>query len=65
MFRPNVVLAAASKVGSVQRSHIARIGVPAVFSRLYASLPREDVQTRVIEIVKSFDKVDSSKVNKR
>jgi hypothetical protein len=30
---------------------------------MYATLPREDVQTRVLDVVKSFDKVDGGKVN--
>jgi hypothetical protein len=30
---------------------------------MYASLPRDDVQSRVLNVVKGFDKVDVSKVN--
>lgn len=65
MFRPNVILATASRVGAAQRFNMTRVAAPAVFSRMYASLPKEDVQTRVIEVVKSFDKVDGSKVKYR
>lgn len=62
-FRPNVILTAASRVAATQRpSLMTRVAAPAMFTRLYASLPREDVQTRVLEVVKSFDKVDGSKV---
>jgi NADH dehydrogenase (ubiquinone) 1 alpha/beta subcomplex 1 len=61
-FRPNVILTAASRVAATQRPNTTRIAAPAMFSRMYASLPKEDVQTRVLEVVKSFDKVDESKV---
>jgi NADH dehydrogenase (ubiquinone) 1 alpha/beta subcomplex 1 len=60
--RPNVILTAASRVAATQRPNMTRMAAPAMFSRMYASLPKEDVQTRVLEVVKSFDKVDGSKV---
>ncbi|GAA5817821.1 Acyl carrier protein, mitochondrial [Mucor flavus] len=54
--RPTVLLNAAS------RATATRMATPALFSRMYATLPKEDVQTRVLDVVKSFDKVDGSKV---
>ncbi|KAI7902103.1 acyl carrier protein-like protein [Cokeromyces recurvatus] len=60
--RPNVILSAASRAATTQRPSVVRLATPAIFSRMYASLPKEDVQTRVMEVVKSFDKVDPSKV---
>lgn len=58
--RPNVILSAAARV-TVARP-VTRMAVPAMFSRMYASLPKEDVQTRVLDVVKSFEKVDANKV---
>lgn len=55
--RPTVLLNAAAKVTA------SRIATPALFSRMYATLPKEDVQTRVLDVVRSFEKVDASKVN--
>lgn len=57
--RPTVLLNAASRVSAT------RMAAPALFSRMYATLPKEDVQTRVLDVVKGFDKVDASKVSKR
>ena len=59
--RPNAILSAASRAAATQRT---RVVAPAVFSRMYASLPKEDVQSRVLDVVKSFEKVDAAKVNK-
>ncbi|KAI8090904.1 acyl carrier protein-like protein [Gilbertella persicaria] len=56
--RPTAILSAASRAAAVQR----RVVAPAVFSRMYASLPKEDVQSRVLDVVKSFEKVDAVKV---
>jgi NADH dehydrogenase (ubiquinone) 1 alpha/beta subcomplex 1 len=58
--RPNVILSAAARV-TVARP-VTRMAAPAMFSRMYASLPKEDVQTRVLDVVKGFEKVDPSKV---
>ncbi|OBZ88585.1 Acyl carrier protein 2, mitochondrial [Choanephora cucurbitarum] len=57
--RPNAILSAASRAAATQRT---RVVAPAVFSRMYASLPKEDVQSRVLDVVKSFEKVDAAKV---
>lgn len=58
--RPTVILSAAARA-SVARP-MTRMAAPAMFSRMYASLPRDDVQTRVLDVVKGFEKVDASKV---
>lgn len=60
--RPNVILNAASRVATTQRTNMVRMATPSML-RMYATLPREDVQSRVLDVVKSFDKVDGSKVN--
>lgn len=60
--RPNVILSAASRAATTQRTTMVRMAAPSMF-RMYATLPREDVQTRVLDVVKSFDKVDGGKVN--
>lgn len=60
--RPNAILSAASRVATTQRTTMVRMAAPSLF-RMYATLPREDVQTRVLDVVKSFDKVDGGKVN--
>ncbi|KAI8646206.1 acyl carrier protein-like protein [Parasitella parasitica] len=59
--RPNVILNAASRAASIQRPAMVRMATPSMF-RMYATLPREDVQSRVLDVVKSFDKVDGGKV---
>ncbi|KAI8973186.1 acyl carrier protein-like protein [Mycotypha africana] len=58
--RPNVILNATAKA-AVARNSFARMATPAMFSRMY-SVPRDDVQSRVLEVVKGFDKVDPTKV---
>lgn len=60
--RPNVILNAASRVATTQRTNMVRMATPSML-RMYATLPRDDVQSRVLDVVKSFDKVDGSKVN--
>ncbi|KAI8877195.1 acyl carrier protein [Backusella circina FSU 941] len=55
--RPAVILTAASR--AAQRPVIN--SAPVIFSRMY-SVPASDVQTRVLDVVKGFDKVDASKV---
>jgi NADH dehydrogenase (ubiquinone) 1 alpha/beta subcomplex 1 len=59
MFRPTLLLNAASKA-TLYRS------APA-FSRFYSAgaLSQADIESRVLEILKGFDKVDQSKVRKR
>lgn len=60
--RPNAILSAATRVASTQRTRMVVAAPSVMFSRMYASLPKEDVQTRVLDVVKSFDKVDANKV---
>jgi NADH dehydrogenase (ubiquinone) 1 alpha/beta subcomplex 1 len=60
--RPNAILSAATRVASAQRTRMTVAAPTIMFARMYASLPKEDVQTRVLDVVKSFDKVDASKV---
>ncbi|SAM02038.1 hypothetical protein [Absidia glauca] len=57
MFRPTLLLNAASKA-TLHRS------APA-FSRFYSAgaLSQADIESRVLEILKGFDKVDQSKVS--
>lgn len=52
--RPTAIFTAASRAARTQ-----------VLARGYASaLSRDDIQSRVLDVVKGFDKVDASKVNK-
>lgn len=66
-FRPAVLLNAASRAASVSAvsRQAAFRATPAVLTRLYTTggVPRENVESRVLDIVKGFDKVDASKVN--
>lgn len=59
MFRPTLLLNAASKA-TLYRS------APA-FSRFYSAgaLSQTDIESRVLDILKGFDKIDQSKVNKK
>ncbi|KAI8978524.1 acyl carrier protein-like protein [Pilobolus umbonatus] len=61
-FRPTVLLSAATRAATVQRSAVVRNAFPVIMSRFYASLPKQDVESRVLEVVKSFEKVDPTKV---
>ncbi|KAI7874558.1 acyl carrier protein [Lichtheimia hyalospora FSU 10163] len=65
-FRPAVLLNAASRAASVSTvsRQAAFRATPAVLTRLYTTggVPRENVESRVVDIVKGFDKVDASKV---
>lgn len=65
-FRPAVLLNAASRAASVSTvsRQAAFRATPAVLTRLYTTggVPRENVESRVLDIVKGFDKVDASKV---
>lgn len=63
VFYPRVIFSAASR--SAQRSLTTRMVAPAVFSRMYASIPRETVESRILNIVKNFEKVDSKAVLNR
>jgi NADH dehydrogenase (ubiquinone) 1 alpha/beta subcomplex 1 len=56
--RPAVIFTVASR--AAQRPIVN--SAPAVFSRMY-SVPADNVQTRVLDVVKGFDKVDAAKVN--
>ncbi|KAI9136592.1 acyl carrier protein-like protein [Paraphysoderma sedebokerense] len=45
---------------------LSRTAAPAVFTRLFASaagLSRTDVETRILDLLKGFDKVDAGKVS--
>lgn len=59
--RPSVLLSAASRAAQ-RPAMMTRMVAPSAI-RMYASLPRDDVQSRVLNVVKGFDKVDVSKVN--
>ncbi|CAO3691983.1 unnamed protein product [Rhizopus stolonifer] len=61
VFYPRVIFSAASR--SAQRSLTTRMVAPAVFSRMYASIPRETVETRILDVVKGFEKVDPNAVS--
>ncbi|ORY89206.1 acyl carrier protein-like protein [Syncephalastrum racemosum] len=70
-FRPAIILNAASRAaaaGTTRRAVVNASGAlaaPTIFSRLYSSgLSPETIETRVLDIVKGFDKVDGSKVTK-
>ncbi|KAI8888107.1 acyl carrier protein [Backusella circina FSU 941] len=55
--RPTVLLTAAARAAQRPTMMMAPAAI-----RMYATLPRDDVQTRVLNVVKGFDKVDVSKV---
>ncbi|KAG0940765.1 hypothetical protein G6F57_014511 [Rhizopus arrhizus] len=59
VFYPRVILSAASK--SAQRPLMTRIAMPAIMSRMYGS-SSESVESRIVNILKGFDKVDPNKV---
>lgn len=61
MFYPRVLLSAAAR--SAQRPLMTRMAAPAVFSRLYASLSKDTIESRILEILRGFEKVDANKVN--
>lgn len=68
-FRPAILLNAASQAAATGATRRAVLNtssaraVPVIFSRLYTSgLSSETIETRVLDIVKGFDKVDASKV---
>ncbi|KAI8146401.1 mitochondrial type II fatty acid synthase component [Fennellomyces sp. T-0311] len=63
--RPTVLFNAASRVAAATTAHQQALrATPAAFARLYTTgLTRENVETRVLDIVKGFDKVDSTKVS--
>ncbi|KAI9005479.1 acyl carrier protein-like protein [Phycomyces nitens] len=63
MFRPTVLFNAAAKAAVFQSSMAVRAS-PVAF-RLYsagAGLSHADIETRVLDILKGFDKVDQTKV---
>lgn len=61
MFRPTALLNAASKAAAF-RSMTPRVAP--VASRFYSSagLAQADIETRVLDILRGFDKVDANKV---
>ena len=64
MLRPTALFNAASRAATYSvRQQTAVRAAPAVFARFYTTgLTRENVETRVLDVVKGFEKVDSSKV---
>ncbi|RUS23137.1 acyl carrier protein-like protein [Endogone sp. FLAS-F59071] len=69
MFRPaalNSIFKIASRAAAYQAPRpVIRIA-PAIFTRLYsasAGLSRSDIESRVLDILKGFDKVEPSKVS--
>lgn len=66
MLRPTVLLNAASRAAAI-RAPVARIVAPAALVRFYsagAGLSQADIESRVLDILRGFDKVDQSKVIK-
>jgi NADH dehydrogenase (ubiquinone) 1 alpha/beta subcomplex 1 len=58
MFRPTVLLNAASKAATLNTTRFAPVAC-----RFYsAGLNKSDVEVRVLDVLKGFDKVDESKV---
>ncbi|KAL1931648.1 hypothetical protein VTP01DRAFT_9791 [Rhizomucor pusillus] len=65
MLRPTVLLNAASRAAAI-RAPVARIVAPAALVRFYsagAGLSQADIESRVLDILRGFDKVDQSKVS--
>ncbi|KAI8393258.1 acyl carrier protein-like protein [Radiomyces spectabilis] len=65
MFRPTVLLNAATKAAAFRAAPISARVMPTAAARFYsagAGLSESDIQTRVLNILKGFDKVDQSKV---
>ncbi|KAI9493219.1 acyl carrier protein-like protein [Zychaea mexicana] len=63
MFRPTVLFNAASRVAAV-RAPVSRFAAPAAFTRLYsAGAGTANIESRVLDILRGFDKVDQSKVS--
>lgn len=60
VFYPRVILSAASR--SAQRPLMTRMVAPALMSRMYASAHGETVESRILNILKGFDKVNPEKV---
>ncbi|EIE87514.1 hypothetical protein G6F46_000559 [Rhizopus delemar] len=60
VFYPRVILSAASR--SAQRPLMTRMVAPALMSRMYASAHGETVESRTLNILKGFDKVNPEKV---
>ncbi|KAI9279776.1 acyl carrier protein-like protein [Sporodiniella umbellata] len=60
MFYPRVFLTAAAR--SAQRPLASRVVMPSLMTRMYASASGETVESRILDIVKGFDKVDPTKV---
>lgn len=64
MFRPTALLNAASKATAFRTMTPASRMAPAAY-RFYSAggLSQGDIETRVLDILRGFDKVDASKVN--
>jgi NADH dehydrogenase (ubiquinone) 1 alpha/beta subcomplex 1 len=63
MFRPTALLNAASKAATYRTMVPATRMAPAAY-RFYSSagLSQADIETRVLDILRGFDKVDTNKV---
>lgn len=63
MFRPTALLNAASKAATYRTMVPASRMAPAAY-RFYSSagLSQADIETRVLDILRGFDKVDTNKV---
>lgn len=66
MFRPTVLFNAAAKAATMRPAmSVSRIASP-VACRFYSSggLSQSDIEVRVLDILRGFDKVDANKVKK-
>lgn len=65
MFRPTALLNAASKAAAFRSMPVANSRIAPVAYRFYSSagLSQSDVEARVLDILRGFDKVDAKKVN--
>jgi NADH dehydrogenase (ubiquinone) 1 alpha/beta subcomplex 1 len=64
MFRPTALLNAASKAAAFRTTTRSGMMAPAAL-RFYSSagLSQADIEVRVLDILRGFDKVDANKVN--
>ncbi|KAI9482693.1 MAG: acyl carrier protein-like protein [Benjaminiella poitrasii] len=66
MFRPTILLKAANKAATYRVITTSQSMSPIVLSRFYSSgggLSHADIETRVLDVLRGFDKVDSSKIS--
>lgn len=60
MFYPRVILSATAR--SAQRPLMTRMVAPSLMTRMYASASHETVESRILDILKGFDKVNPENV---